>query len=118
MKEGKHLLFPYDTLQLEKVQLESSDRTLKGTSDRLIGYTTKKTKITDMTVLANSQLDHHTIAVRSCNETDFLEETLLETTDIELSETANYEVSEYHRILETLESVKRAWVYVAKNTGA
>ncbi|WP_421812813.1 gamma-glutamylcyclotransferase family protein [Flagellimonas sp.] len=115
MKEGIHLLFSYGTLQLENVQLENYGRTLRGERDRLIGYKIEKTKITDTTVLAKSQLDHHPIAVKSGNESDFLEGILFEITDTELRETDNYEVSEYHRILETFESGKKAWVYVAKN---
>ncbi len=118
MKEDKHLLFSYGTLQLEKIQLENYGRTLKGTRDRLIGYTTEKTKITDTTVLAKSQLDHHPIAIKSGNETDFLVGILFEITGTELRETDDYEVSDYHRILETFESGKKAWVYVAKNTTA
>jgi hypothetical protein len=39
---------------------------------------------------------------------------LFEITDKELIETDKYEVK-YHRILETFDSGKRAWVYVAKN---
>ncbi|MHA7831994.1 MAG: gamma-glutamylcyclotransferase [Flagellimonas sp.] len=44
-----------------------------------------------------------------------MEGILFEITDTELRETDNYEVSEYHRILETFESGKKAWVYVSKN---
>ncbi len=115
MKEGVHLLFSYGTLQLENVQIENYGRILKGERDRLIGYKTEKTQITDTTVLAKSQLDHHPIAVKSGNEIDSIEGTLFEITDTELTETDNYEVSEYHRILETFESGKKAWVYVSKN---
>ncbi|MBA4746314.1 MAG: gamma-glutamylcyclotransferase [Muricauda sp.] len=114
MKEKTHLLFSYGTLQLENVQIENYGRTLKGERDKLIGYTTEKTQITDPIVLAKSQLDHHPIAVKSGNASDAIEGTLFEITNTELAETDKYEVSEYHRILETFESGKKAWVYVAK----
>ncbi|MFN3639942.1 MAG: gamma-glutamylcyclotransferase family protein [Flavobacterium sp.] len=115
MIETKHLLFSYGTLQLEKVQIEIYGRVLKGERDRLIGYKIEKLKISDSTVLAKSQLEYHPIAVKSTKEIDFIEGMLFEITNTELEDTDKYEVSEYHRILETFESGKKAWVYVAKN---
>jgi len=115
MKETIHLLFSYGTLQLEKVQFENYGRLFIGEPDRLIGYKIEKLQITDSTVLAKSLLEYHPIAVKSEDESDFIEGMLFEITDTELRETDKYEVSEYHRVLETFESGKRAWVYVAKN---
>lgn len=115
LNETTHLLFSYGTLQLEKVQIENYGRILKGERDRLIGYKTENLRIIDSTVLAKSQLEYHPIAVISSNKADFIEGMLFEITNSELEETDNYEVSEYHRILETFESGKKAWVYVAKN---
>lgn len=115
MKETTHLLFSYGTLQLEKVQIGNYGRVLKGEPDRLIGYKTEKLKIIDPIVLARSQLGYHLIAVKSSNKADFIQGTLFQITSKELTETDNYEVSEYHRIFETFESGKKAWVYVAKN---
>jgi hypothetical protein len=40
---------------------------------------------------------------------------ILEIIDTELAETDKYEVSDYQRILETFESRKKAWIYIAKN---
>ncbi len=114
MKEAKHLLFSYGTLQLEKVQLENYGRLLIGEPDRLRGYKIEKLHISDSTVLAKSQLENHPIALKSEDESDFIEGMLFEITDTELVETDKYEVSQYQRILETLESGKRAWVYVIK----
>jgi len=114
MKEAIHLLFSYGTLQLEKVQLENYGRLLIGEPDRLRGYKITKLQITDSTVLAKSQLEYHPIALKSGDESDFIEGILFEITDTELIETDKYEVSQYHRILETLESGKMAWVYVIK----
>ena len=114
MKETIHLLFSYGTLQLEKVQLENYGRIFIGVPDMLTGYKIEKLQITDSTVLAKSQLEYHPIAVKSEDERDFIEGMLFEITDTELIETDKYEVSQYHRILETFESGKRAWIYVAK----
>jgi hypothetical protein len=113
MKETVHLLFSYGTLQLEKVQLENYGRLLTGEPDKLRGYKIEKLQITDSTVLSKSQLKYHPIALRS-DENDFIEGMRFEITNTELIETDKYEVSQYHRILETLESGKKAWVYVAK----
>lgn len=115
MKESTHLLFSYGTLQLEKVQIENYGRILKGERDKLSGYKIEILQITDSTVLAKSQLEFHPIAIKSGNESDFIEGMLFEITDTELIETDKYEVSQYHRTLKTFESGKKAWVYVAKN---
>lgn len=115
MKERIHLLFSYGTLQLEKVQIENYGRILKGERDRLIGYKVENVQITDSTVLAKSQLEYHPIAIKSINNDDFIEGMIFKITDTELAETDKYEVREYCRILETFESGKKAWIYVAKN---
>ena len=114
MKETMHLLFSYGTLQFENVQIENYGRLLIGVPDRLTGYKIGKIQITDSTVLAKSQLEYHPIAVKSEDENDFIEGMLFEITDAELIETDKYEVSQYHRVLESFESGKDAWVYVAK----
>ena len=115
MKETIHLLFSYGTLQLEIVQQENYGRLLIGEADRLTSYKIEKIQITDSDVLAKSQLEYHPIAIKSEDDGDFIEGMLFEITDKELIETDKYEVSQYHRILETFDSGKRAWVYVAKN---
>lgn len=114
MKEPIHLLFSYGTLQLEKVQLENYGRILKGEQDKLKGYKIENLQITDSLVLSKSQLENHPIAVKSKNVSDFIDGVLFEMTETELAETDKYEVSQYHRILETFVSSKKAWVYVAK----
>lgn len=115
MNEPIRLLFSYGTLQLEKVQLENYGRLLKGEPDRLLGYKIEKLQIHDTTVIAKSQVEYHPIAVKSEVESDYIDGLLFEITDIELIETDKYEVSQYHRILETFKSGKSAWIYVAKN---
>ncbi|NHE59434.1 gamma-glutamylcyclotransferase family protein [Cyclobacterium plantarum] len=114
MEKTIHLLFSYGTLQSEKVQLENYGRTLKGKPDILTGYRLHKIQITDSSVLAKSQLEYHPIAIKSENKADFIEGLLFEITESELAKTDNYEVSQYHRIRETVDSGKKAWIYVAK----
>ena len=114
MTTKTHLLFSYGTLQLEKVQKETYGRILKGKKDRLIGYRIKQLKITNTDVLSKSGIDRHPIAIKSGNDNDVVDGMLFELTENELTETDKYEVSQYHRILETFESGKNAWVYVGE----
>ena len=39
---------------------------------------------------------------------------MFEITDAELAETDKYEVAEYHRVIETFELEKKAWIYLGK----
>jgi gamma-glutamylcyclotransferase (GGCT)/AIG2-like uncharacterized protein YtfP len=115
MMNEKHFLFSYGTLQLAKVQLENYGRILLGKKDKLCGYKLEKLEITDPSVIMKSNLKFHPIAVKSESKNDFIEGTIFELTEEELKETDKYEVSEYHRVLETFTLGKKAWVYVAKN---
>lgn len=114
MNKTKHLLFSYGTLQLESVQLKNYGRILEGKLEKLFGYKIEKLKISNLSVLEKSKQAYHPIAVKSRNEKDFIEGMLFEITDAELLETDKYEVIQYQRIMETFESGKQAWVYVAK----
>ncbi|AEW87142.1 gamma-glutamylcyclotransferase [Flavobacterium columnare NBRC 100251 = ATCC 23463] len=113
MKDPIHLLFSYGTLQLEKVQLENYGRILVGQKDVLKGYEIEKLLITDPKVLAKSEQEYHPIAVKTGNKSDCIKGIIFEITSAELEETDRYEVDQYHRILETFESGKKAWIYVA-----
>jgi len=108
-----HLLFSYGTLQLQKVQLESFGRLLKGESDVLKGYLLGKLKITDPDVLAKSEKEYHPILEISNNAKDEVKGMIFEITDEELAQADAYEVSDYKRIEATFVSGKKAWVYVA-----
>jgi len=88
-------LFSYGTLQLEKVQLETYGRKLKGKPDKLIGY-----KLTSLVITFDKR--------------DFIEGVIFEITEYELNETDKYEVSDYKRVSEIFESGKEAWIYVSK----
>ena len=109
-----HYLFSYGTLQLEKVQLENYDRILTGKKDRIVGYKIEDLLIIDAIVLSKSQKNIHPVAVKTNNKNHFIEGIIFEITEDELLETDKYEVSDYKRILETFDSGKQAWIYVAK----
>ena len=113
--EKKHYLFSYGTLQLEKVQQETYNRILSGSKDSLTNYTLKSLEITNTEVLAKSEQQFHPIAVKTLSSDDSIEGVIFELTEQELLDTDTYEVEEYKRVLETFNSGKEAWVYVAKN---
>ena len=111
---AKHYLFSYGTLQLAKVQLDNYGRLLSGEKDSLKNYKLDKLQITDAEVLRKSGKEFHPIAVKTNSPNDYLEGTVFEITEEELVQTDQYEVSDYKRVLETFDSGKKAWVYVAK----
>ena len=106
------LLFAYGTLQDRAVQMANFGRELEGRPDSLPGYSTSLIAIRDPAVVAKSGKTHHTIAERSTNLSDVVPGTVFEITALELSAADRYEVSEYTRVLVTLKSGVRAWVYV------
>ena len=52
-------LFSYGTLQFKNVQLDTFGRILNGTKEKLLGYKTKRLKITDDSVINSSHTDNH-----------------------------------------------------------
>lgn len=55
------LLFSYGTLQLERVQLKTFGRLLRGTKDILVSYSISKIEISDEDVIATSGERYHPI---------------------------------------------------------
>ncbi|MGC4034787.1 MAG: gamma-glutamylcyclotransferase family protein [Chitinophagaceae bacterium] len=106
-------LFSYGTLQLEKVQIESFGRILRGTNDSLKNYRIASLEITDEKVLQQSGQQFHPIALPSLNADDKIDGVVFEITSEELLQADKYEVADYKRIAVTLESGKRAWMYVS-----
>jgi gamma-glutamylcyclotransferase (GGCT)/AIG2-like uncharacterized protein YtfP len=106
------LLFSYGTLQDKTVQMANFGRELTGHADSLPGYSASLIAIRDPAVVAMSGKTHHTIAQRSTNLADEVPGTVFEITAEELAAADRYEVSEYTRVLVTLKSGARAWVYV------
>jgi len=110
---ANHLLFSYGTLQLEKVQLESFGRKLKGSPETLEGFKLKQLQITDPVVLKKSEQEFHPIAIETGIENDSITGTLFEITSQELQQADHYEVADYKRIERTFTSGKKGWIYVS-----
>ena len=110
----EHLLFSYGTLQLEKVQIESFGRKLNGKPDKLKGYELQSLQIKDPDVLAKSNQAVHPIAVNTELSKNEVEGTVFEISDAELQQSDQYEVSDYVRVEEQLQSGQFAWVYISK----
>ena len=98
------LLFSYGTLQQEDVQLSTFGRRLRGNHDVLPGY--ERSSIT---------IDGASYFTLSPNVNDRVAGVVLEVTDAELAKADEYEGDFYYaRVLVTLESGKKAWVYVRR----
>lgn len=107
------MLFSYGTLRDPAVQQATFGRRLTGQDDRLPRYTVRMLEITDPDVLAVSGQTHHPILVETGDEGDLVPGAVFELTDDELVAADGYEVDDYHRVLVSLASGIRAWVYVA-----
>lgn len=109
-----HLLFSYGTLQLEKVQLASFGRKLKGHKAVLKGYKVGQLQITDPAVLELSNQQFHPVALKTGNADDQIEGMLFEVSAAELEMADKYEVSDYMRIQETFDSGHVGWIYIGQ----
>ncbi len=107
-------LFSYGTLQLEKVQLDTFGRILKGEKDVLLEYIIRQLHIKDSSVISSSGTSDHHIIEYSGKSYDKVSGILFEITKEELLQADNYEVSDYKRIMVTFESGKKGWVYTQK----
>ena len=103
-------LFSYGTLQKAEVQLKLFGRLLNGTKDSLTGYKTSKVEITDEAFLANGEQSVQLSAVLSADGK--IEGIVFELTADELAHADTYEPAEYSRVVVTLASGKRAWIYL------
>ncbi|WP_436525475.1 gamma-glutamylcyclotransferase family protein [Actinoplanes sp. HUAS TT8] len=107
------LLFSYGTLQDPAVQRANFGRELEGRAAALPGYAERLVEITDSDVVTTSGKTHHPIVVETGRDTDRVPGTVFELTEDELLAADKYEVDDYHRVLLSLESGVRAWVYVS-----
>jgi hypothetical protein len=105
-------LFSYGTLQQRDVQLATYGRELAGSLDALLGYVLAPVVIDDPHVVEISGKGVHTIARPTGNPADRIPGVLFELTDAELDATDGYETSAYARVEVTLESGRRAFVYL------
>ncbi|GAB3844720.1 gamma-glutamylcyclotransferase [Dactylosporangium cerinum] len=95
------------------MQRANFGRELDGREDALPGYATRLLEITDPNVLAVSGETHHPIVVATGVPTDQVPGVVFDVTDEDLVAADGYEVDDYHRILVSLASGVRAWVYVS-----
>jgi hypothetical protein len=105
------LLFSYGTLRDSAVQMANFGRLLSGREDSLPGYSLLPITIKDPAVVALSGKSQHMIAKRS-SAADEVTGMVFEITAAELAAADRYEVSEYTRVLVTLKSGVKSWVYV------
>ena len=104
----KSLLFSYGTLQNENIQLDIFGRILKGKIDKIYRFKLKSILIK----VALEIKEEFLIAVNSDAENDFIESFIYEILEEELIKVDEYEGEDYQRVLKTLNSGKKAWVYV------
>jgi len=105
-------LFSYGTLQDPKVQLATYGRLIDGEPDSLPGYVLVQLVIDDPYVISVSGKEVHTIARRTGDPANRVPGTILMLTPAELVSSDDYEAEGYARTEVTLESGRRAFVYV------
>jgi hypothetical protein len=111
------LLFSYGSLQQEDVQLSTFGRRLGGQSDELPGFAQALVKIDDPQVVAAIGRTHHANVTFSGDDGSRVAGTVFEVSDAELVKVDGYEAAfSYERILVTLVSGRRAWLYVHAGT--
>ncbi len=100
------LLFSYGSLQEKHVQLANFGRELTGREDALPGYARS------LVPTANGE-SHYANAEATSNPEDAVDGMAFEVAEEELTAADRYEeVASYRRVLVTLRSGDRAWVYV------
>ena len=107
------MLFSYGTLQDKRVQIANFGRELIGRKDVLPGFVRGKVPIVDQEITSSSGEAYYVNAELSANPKDAISGMVFEVTEEELAAADEYEKpANYHRIVVTLGSGDRAWVYV------
>ena len=106
------LLFSYETLQDEHVQLSLFGRKLVGRKDCLLGYEQSLARVEDAEFARTSGKAEHWILRPAVRDGARVEGTALEMTDAELERADKYEPVEYKRVLAMLASGRETWVFV------
>jgi len=104
-------LFSYGTLQQEGVQLSTFGRRLDGDADALIGFEQSLLTIDDQEFVKTSGKAQHAIVRFTGRSENAVNGVVFEVSDSELAQADQYEPVGYKRIMTTLRSGKRAWVY-------
>ena len=105
-------LFSYGTLQRRDVQLANYGRPLAGAPDALLGYRLEVLPDRDPDAVRISGTKTHMVARRTGDPADRIPGVVFLLTAEELAATDKYESSDYGRAELTLESGRRALVYV------
>jgi hypothetical protein len=105
-------LFSYGTLQRRDVQLATYGRPLDGEPDALLGYRLEVLPDRDPDAVRISGTKTHMVVRRTGDSSDRVAGVVFLLTAEELAATDKYEGSDYDRIELTLESGRRAFVYV------
>lgn len=114
---GDCALFSYGTLQLPEVQRANYGRLLDGEPDRLTGYRLIPLAISDPDVVRISGKAVHTIACATGDPHDRIPGMVFDLSEEELTATDRYETDAYARAEVTLDSGRRAVVYVGPAIG-
>ena len=113
MKDGKVLLFSYGTLRNREVQMANFGRELAGREDVLLGYVRRWVMAADPEVAAMTGEAEYASVEPSAVAEDAVAGMVFEISEAELEAADRYEEAAlYRRILVTLGSGERAWVYV------
>jgi len=105
-------LFSYGTLQMREVQLANYGRRLDGSPDALLGYRMVVLPDRDPNAVRISGTKTHMVVRRTGDPADRVPGVLFLLSAEELAATDRYEGSDYGRAELTLESGRRAFVYV------
>ena len=105
-------LFSYGTLQRGDVQLATYGRSLEGEADTLAGYRLEVLPDRDPDAVRISGTKTHMVVRRTSEPADRVPGVIFLLTAEELAATDRYEGSDYSRAELTLESGRRAFVYV------
>jgi hypothetical protein len=105
-------LFSYGTLQRPDVQLATYGRRLEGSPDALRGYRMELLPDRDPDAVRISGTKTHMVVRKTGNVEDRVPGVVFLLTSEELAATDRYEGSDYGRAELTLESGRRALVYV------
>lgn len=104
-------LFSYGTLREEAVQLSTFGRLLQGHPDELVGFEQGLLTVEDPDFVASSGKSEHAIVRFNGRGDSVVRGMVFELSESELAHADHYEPAGYKRILATLQSGKKAWLY-------
>lgn len=105
------LLFSYGTLRQEAVQRSTFGRVLDGHPDALVGFEQSLVSIDDAEFVKATGKAQHAIVRFTGRPGNVVDGMVFEVFETELVQADQYEPAGYQRMMTTLRSGKRAWVY-------